>query len=129
MIIAIAKQYRENDINPEFLPKKYPENKEIIGSLALHGINGVRIVVISLSSLFSIILAPIIPGTEQPDPTINGIRLFPLKPIRLNTLSKNKDILDIYPVVSKIDIHINSMISCGTKPKNCTNTCYNSLNN
>ena len=29
---------------------KYPENSAIIGSLALHGINGVKIVVISLSS-------------------------------------------------------------------------------
>ena len=89
----------------------------MIGSLALQGINGVRIVVISLSSWFSIILAPIIPGTEHPEPTINGIKLLPLKPIRLNTLSRNKDILDMYPVVSSMHIQVNNIINWGTNPK------------
>ena len=50
IIIAIAKKYNDADTNPDFSPKKYPENNAIIGNLALHGINGVNIVVISLSS-------------------------------------------------------------------------------
>ena len=47
---AIAKKYNDADTNPDFSPKKYPENNAIIGNLALHGIKGVNIVVISLSS-------------------------------------------------------------------------------
>ena len=96
--------------------KKYPANNAIIGSLALHGINGVRIDVIFLSSSFSIILEVIIPGTLHPEPTINDIKLFPLNPNLLNTLSKNNEILDIYPVVSNIAIQKNNIISCGTNP-------------
>ena len=71
--------------------------------------------VIFLSSSFSIILTPIIPGTEHPEPIIKGIKLFPLRPIFLNILSNNKAILDIYPVVSNNDIHKNNIVSCGIK--------------
>ena len=86
IITIIAKKYNEAEINPEFSSKKYPANNAIIGSFALHGINGVNIVVIFLSSSFSTILVPIIPGTEHPEPTINGIKLLPLNPILLNNL-------------------------------------------
>ena len=114
IITNIAKKYKDAETRPEFFPKKYPENNAIIGNLALHGINGVNIAVISLSSWFSIILVPIIPGTLHPAPTINGIKLFPLSPILLNNLSSNNAILDIYPVVSNVDIHVNNITSCGT---------------
>ena len=79
IITIIAKKYRDAATSPLFSLKKYPEKSAIIGSLALQGINGVSIVVNFLSSLFSIILVVIIPGTEQPLPTINGIKLLPLK--------------------------------------------------
>ena len=50
IITNIAKKYKDAETRPEFFPKKYPENNAIIGNLALHGINGVNIAVISLSS-------------------------------------------------------------------------------
>ena len=47
---------------------------------------------------------------------MNGIKLFPLNPIFLKILSSNNAILDIYPVVSKTDIHVNNIINCGINP-------------
>ena len=93
--IIIAKKYNETDTKPAYFSKKLPESNAIIGNFALHGINGVKIVVIFLSSSFSIILVPIIPGTEHPEPTINGIILFPFNPIFLKTLSNIIEILAI----------------------------------
>ena len=85
----------------------------IIGSLALHGINGVKAAVTFLSYSFSKIFEDIIPGTLHPVPKINGIKAFPLSPIFLKVLSKRNDILAIYPVDSKKEIHKNKTASCG----------------
>lgn len=113
-IIKIAKKYSEALTIPAFSLKKYPENIAIIGNFALHGINGTSTDVIFLSSSFSIILLDIIPGTLHPEPIINGIIAFPLNPIFLKMLSSKKAILDIYPVASNIEIHVNKIVSCGT---------------
>ena len=50
IIIIIDKKYNETETSPEFCLKKYPENNAITGNFALHGIKGVNIAVISLSS-------------------------------------------------------------------------------
>lgn len=83
--------------------------RDMIGSLALQGINGTSIAVISFSLGFSTVLAVIIPGTEQPVPTIKGIMDLPDKPNFLKTASKKKAIRDIYPVASKIERQINKV--------------------
>ena len=41
-------------------------------------------------------------------PTINGTKVSPLNPNFLNNLSNKNVTLDIYPVVSSIDIHKNN---------------------
>ena len=56
-----------------------------------------------------------IPGTEHPEPTINGIKHSPLNPNFLNSLSNKNVILAMYPVVSRIDIHKNRIISSAKK--------------
>ena len=63
----------------EFL-KKYPAKSDMIGSFALQGMNGVHMMVAFFSSSSSIVLAVMIPGTEQPAPTMNGMSDFPLSP-------------------------------------------------
>lgn len=115
-ITIIARKYSDAAIKPfekvlVFLPTISPAKSTIIGNFAEQGIKGVHIIVILLSSSSSTVLAVIIPGTLQPDPTIKGIKDLPLKPNFLNTLSNKKAILDIYPLVSKIDMHKNKMIN------------------
>ena len=46
IITTIAKKYSEAETIPDDSPKKYPANSAIIGSFALHGINGVKTAVI-----------------------------------------------------------------------------------
>ena len=91
----MAKKYKDAEIKPLLFGKNAPANKAIIGSLALQGINGVSIIVICFSCSSSIVLQVIIAGTEQPDPTINGIKDLPLRPIFLKILSNINEILDI----------------------------------
>jgi len=64
----------------------------IIGNFALQGMKGVSITVISRSFLFSTVLALIMPGTEQPVPTMKGIMLLPERPNFLNIRSRKKAI-------------------------------------
>ena len=87
IIIKIDIKYKDAETIPAFSGKKYPANKAIIGIFALHGINGVRSIVSSRSFSFSIIRVPVMPGTLQPEPIINGIILLPLNPIFLKVLS------------------------------------------
>ena len=84
----------------ENIPRKYadgathgapskiaPATIAMNGSLAPQGINVVVIIVILRSLSFSIVREAMIPGTPQPEPINNGIKLFPDKPKYLNTLS------------------------------------------
>ena len=84
----------------------------IIGSFALQGINGVRNIVIFLSSSSSIVLHAIIPGTLHPEPTINGINDFPLKPIFSKYLVKKKGNSKPYIqlLLKQLSIKIKSLI-------------------
>ena len=83
--------------------------RDLMGSFALQGTKGTSLAVISFSFGFSTVLAVIIPGTEQPVPTIKGIMDLPDKPNFLKTASKKKAILDIYPVASKMDKQTNNI--------------------
>ena len=78
-IMAIEKIYQRNVTNQPALGKIRLARRDIIGSLALQGIKGTSIAVISFSFGFSTVLAVIIPGTEQPVPTIKGIMDLPDK--------------------------------------------------
>ena len=60
--------------------KKYPAKSDMIGSFALHGMKGVHMMVAFFSFSSSIVRAVMIPGTEQPAPTMKGINDFPLSP-------------------------------------------------
>jgi hypothetical protein len=108
---TIDKKYSDADTSPDMPGKKYPAKRTIIGSLALHGMNGVSITDILLSSWSSTVLVAKIPGTLHPEPTIKGIKDLPLNPNRLKIRSRKKAILDIYPVVSKMEIQRNNMMS------------------
>ena len=48
---------------------------------------------------------------------MNGTKVSPLNPNFLNNLSNKNVTLDIYSVVSNIDMQRNNIINCGTKPK------------
>jgi len=63
----------------------------------------------------STVRADMMAGTEQPLPTMKGIKDFPERPNRLKTRSKKNEIRDMYPVVSKMERHKKRMISCGMK--------------
>ena len=91
--------------------------RDMIGSFALHGMKGTSIAVISFSFGSSTVLAVMIPGTEHPVPTMNGMMDFPDNPNFLNKASRKKAILDIYPLASKTDRQINRVTSCGMKER------------
>ena len=78
------------------------------GSLALQDINGTKRAVSFLSFSLSRVLAVITAGTVHPNPIIIGINAFPESPIFLISLSIINATLDIYPLSSKIVIHINN---------------------
>ena len=67
----------------------------ITSSFAPHGMKEAVIIVILLSLSDSIVLVPIMAGTEQPVPIRIGMKDLPDRPNFLNTLSRIKAILDI----------------------------------
>ena len=93
--MMIAKKYNDTEASQANEPKKNVVNRVITGNLAEQGMNGVNKIVTFFSFSFSIVRAVIIPGTEQPEPTINGIIDLPDNPNFLNNRSRKKEIRDI----------------------------------
>ena len=105
-----------NDINTEkdWL-KNFEVTNNIIGILALQGINGINKLVFSRSLSSTIVLVAKTPKALPLVPSKSGTKLFPDNPIFLSGLSNIIDILVIYPRFSnkeKINIII---IICGKK--------------
>ena len=75
-------------------------NNMYMGYFVLHDINGIIIMVMSLSRLFSRVRVAIIAGTLQPNPIIIGITDFPCSPILCMILSIRNATRAIYPVSS-----------------------------
>ena len=74
--------YNPNTTNPAQGPKKAADSSPYTGSLAEQDMKGMSRMVIRRSFSFSIVLAPMMAGTEQPKPISMGIKAFPLRPKR-----------------------------------------------
>ena len=118
----------KRSVLPTHAPSKNaPAIKAMIGSLAPQGINVVVIMVILRSLSFSIVLEAMIPGTPHPLPISIGMKDFPERPNLRKILSMIKATRAIYPHDSRNARKINNTSICGTKPKYCTDTGYNTV--
>ena len=81
----------------------HPAASDITGSFAPHGTNDAVMTAFSRSLRSSIIRADMIPGTEQPLPTIMGIQHLPDSPTAANNLSVITTARLMYPDSSRSD--------------------------
>ncbi|MFU0823467.1 MAG: hypothetical protein ACFWTK_00135 [Clostridium sp.] len=81
----------------------------------MHDISGTSSAASFLSFSLSRVLADIIAGTEQPNPTTIGMKALPERPIFLISLSIKKAARAIYPLSSRKDIPRNSAKIIGRK--------------
>jgi hypothetical protein len=92
---------------PGLSGKNATEKRTHTGSFALQLINGTMKIVMKRSRFDSRARVAIIAGTEHPNPTSIGTKLFPGSPIHLINLSITKAARAIYPESSKIERHRN----------------------
>ena len=91
--------------------------RDLMGSFALQGTKGTSLAVLSFSFGSSTVRAVLIPGTEHPVPTMNGMIDLPERPNFLKISSKKNAIRDLYPLASNKDKQTKSLTSCGTKER------------
>ena len=94
-----------------------PAISAIIGSLALHGMKVVVMIVIRRSFSLSIVRLAMMPGTPQPVPISIGIKDLPDNPNLRKIRSMIKAIRAIQPQSSRIARNRKSTSICGTKPR------------
>ena len=97
MAANIPSRYNAISTNGSYPGKNAPAKSTITGKRALHDMNGVTSIVISLLLRLSIVRVAIMAGTLQPKPMSMGMNDFPCRPILCISLSMMNAARAIYP--------------------------------